>query len=228
MLNYNRNKLILAGSFVLALLLSFSFNSYSAQSEALNVKSTVSIGIISFEALIPGEGLESAVICPLCTSPAVAGKIQEGAEKIVEDIFVNKLRDFKEVRILPSERLQLAYKRVGAESLRKPLLDVLKKVGEETGADILAVGYIYRYTERVGYDYSVKQPASVAYEIYMVNPSDKSIIWRGIFDKTQKSLMEDLFQISSFFRGGGKWLTAEQLSKQGMDEIFKKFPGFAR
>jgi hypothetical protein len=62
----------------------------------------------------------------------------------------------------------------------------------------------------------------------MINPSDKSIIWRGIFDKTQKSLMEDLFQISSFFRGGGKWLTAEQLSKQGMDEIFKKFPGFAR
>lgn len=228
MLNYNRKKLSLAGAFVFALLLSFSLNSYSAESEALNVKSTVSIGVISFEALIPGEGLESAVVCPLCTSPYVAGKIQEGAEKIVEDIFVNKLRDFKEVRILPSERLQAVYKRIAAEHLRKPLLDVLNKVGQETGADILAVGYIYRYTERVGYDYSVKQPASVAYEIYMVNPSDKSIIWRGVFDKTQKSLMEDLFQISSFFRGGGKWLTAEQLSKQGMDEIFKKFPGFAR
>lgn len=228
MLNYNRKKLILAGAFVLALLLSFSFKSYSAESEALNVKSTVSIGVISFEALIPGEGLESAVICPLCTSAFVTGRIQEGAEKIVEDIFINKLRDFKEVRVLPSERIQAVYKRVAAESLRKPLLDVLKKIGEETGADILAVGYIYRYTERVGYDYSVKQPASVAYEIYMINPSDKSIIWRGIFDKTQKSLMEDLFQISSFFGGGGKWLTAEQLSKQGMDEIFKKFPGFAR
>ncbi len=228
MLNYNRKKFILAGAFVLALLLSFSFNSYSTESEALNVKSTVSLGVISFEALIPGEGLESAVVCPLCTSASVAGKIQEGAEKIVENIFVNKLGEFKEVRVLPSERLQAVYKRVAAESLRKPLLDVLNKVGQETGADILAVGYIYRYTERVGYDYSVKQPASVAYEIYMVNPSDKSIIWRGIFDKTQKSLMEDLFQISSFFRGGGKWLTAEQLSKQGMDEIFKKFPGFAR
>ena len=228
MLNYNRKKLILAGVFAFAVLLSFSFNSYSAKPEAINVKSTVSIGVISFEALIPGKGLESAVICPLCASAYVTGRIQEGAEKVVEDIFVNKLRDFKEVRILPSDKLQAVYKRVAAESLRKPLLDVLKKVGDETGADILAVGYIYRYVERVGYDYSVKQPASVAYEIYMINPSDKSIIWRGIFDKTQKSLMEDLFQISSFFRGGGKWLTAEQLSKQGMDEIFEKFPGFTR
>ncbi len=228
MLNYNRKKLIMAGAFTFAVLLSLSFISRSAEPEAMNVKSTVSIGVISFQALIPDEGLENTVICPLCTSSFVTGRIQEGAEKVVEGIFVNKLGDFKEVRVLPSEKLQAVYKRVAAESLRKPLLDVLKKVGEETGADILAVGYIYRYTERVGYDYSVKQPASVAYEIYMINPSDKSIIWRGIFDKTQKSLMEDLFQVSSFFRGGGKWLTAEQLSKQGMDEIFKKFPGFAR
>ena len=228
MLNYNRNKLSLAGVFTFAVLLSLSFISHSAEPEAMNVKSTVSIGVISFQALIPDEGLENTVICPLCTSSFVTGRIQEGAEKVVEDIFVNKLGDFKEVRILPSERLQAVYKRVAAEHLRKPLLDVLKKIGEETGVDILVVGYIYRYTERVGYDYSVKQPASVAYEIYMINPADKSIIWRGIFDKTQKSLMEDLFQISSFFRGGGKWLTAEQLSKQGMDEIFKKFPGFAR
>jgi hypothetical protein len=227
LLNYNWKK-SLSGAFVLALLLSLSFNSYSEESETTNVKSTVSIGVISFQALIPEDGLENTVICPLCASASVTGKIQKGAEKIVEDIFINKLHDFKEVRILPSEKLQAVYKRVEAESLRKPLLDVLNKIGQETGADILAVGYIYRYTERVGYDYSVKQPASVAYEIYMINPADKSVIWRGVFDKTQKSLMEDLFQISSFFKGGGKWLTAEQLSRQGMEEIFKKFPGFTR
>jgi len=38
--------------------------------------------------------------------------------------------------------------------------------------------------------------------------------------------MEDVLQISSFFKGGGKWLTARQLAEQGMDDIFKKFPRF--
>ena len=94
------------------------------------------------------------------------------------------------------------------------------------GADILALGYIYRYTERVGYDYSSEHPASVAFEIHLIKAIDGSTIWRGVFDKTQKSLMEDVFQASSFFKGGGKWLTARQLSKQGMDEIFETLPRF--
>jgi len=138
------------------------------------------------------------------------------------------LRELKEIQIIPPDKVQSIYKRISSESLKKPLLEVLKKVGNELGADVLVLGYIYRYTERVGYDYSSERPASVAFEIYMIKPIDSSTIWRGIFDKTQKSLMEDLFQISSFYKGGGKWLTAQQLSKQGMDEIFETFPGFVR
>jgi len=218
----------LVAGFILAVFLSLSFYAHAEENEAQNAESPVLIGVISFQALIPEEGLDNTVICPLCTTAYSTGRILKGAEKIVEDIFVDKLREFKEVQIIPQDRVQGAYKRISSESLKKPLLEVLKKVGHELGTDVLAVGYIYRYTERVGYDYSTKRPASVAFEIYMIDPTNESIIWRGLFDKTQKSLMEDLFQISSFFKGGGKWLTAEQLSKQGMDEIFKKFPGFVR
>ena len=93
-------------------------------------------------------------------------------------------------------------------------------------ADLIAVGYVFRYVERIGYDYSVEKPASVAFEINFVNPKDGSTVWRGVFDKTQKSLMEDVFQIASFYKGGGKWLTARELTKQGMNQAFKTFSGF--
>ena len=136
------------------------------------------------------------------------------------------MRDFKEVQIIPLDKVKAVYNRVAAEALKKPLLAVLKKVGAELKADVIAVGYVYRYTERVGYDFSAERPASVAFEIHLLNVKDGSTIWRGVFDKTQKSLMEDVFQASSFFKGGGKWLTANQLAKQGIDEIFKTFPGF--
>lgn len=228
MFNYFRKKLSYIGGFILVALLSLSVTTQAAEENIESSKAPVRVGVISFQPLIPEDGLGTAVICPLCSTGYSSGRILKGAEKIVEDIFVGKLCELKEVQIIPPDKVQSVYKRVSSESLKKPLLEVLKKVGNELGADVIALGYIYRYIERVGYDFSIEHPASVAFEIYMIKPIDGSTIYRGIFDKTQKSLMEDLFQISSFYKGGGKWLTAEELSKQGMDEIFETFPGFVR
>jgi hypothetical protein len=186
------------------------------------------VAVISFQPLIPLEKQGNTVICPLCGIGYSSGKILKGSEKIVEDVFVEKLHELKAVKLIPPDKVQGVYKRIASESLKEPLLNILKKVGHELGADVLVVGYVYRYTEREGYKYSAEHPASVFFEIHLIKTSDGSIIWRGLFDKTQKSLMEDVFQISSFFKGGGKWMTARQLTKQGMDEIFKTFPGLER
>ncbi len=124
--------------------------------------------------------------------------------------------------MIPEDKVDSVYKRISSESLKEPLLKILKKTGDELGADFLAVGYVYRYTDREGYKYSVKHPASVFFEIHLIKTSDGSIVWRGLFDKTQKSAMEDVFQISSLF----KWITARQLTEQGMNKIFKTFPNF--
>lgn len=211
----------LAG-FILILLLVLPVSVQSAEKDGLVIKR---IAVIAFQPLLPEEG-STMVVCPLCSGGYSSGKIEKGAEKAVQEGFIDKLRDLKEVQIIPLEKVTAVYNRVAAEALKKPLLAVLKKVGAELKADVIAVGYVYRYTERVGYDFSAEHPASVAFEIHLLNVKDGSTIWRGVFDKTQKSLMENVFQASSFFKGGGKWLTASQLAKQGIDEIFKTFPGF--
>jgi len=211
----------LAG-FILILLLVLPVSVQSAEKDGLVIKR---LAVISFQPLLPEEG-STMVVCPLCSGGYSSGKIEKGAEKAVQEGFIDKLRDFKEVQIIPPEKVMAVYNRVAAEKLKQPLLAVLKKVGAELKADVIAVGYVYRYTERVGYDYSAERPASVAFEIRLLNVKDGSTIWRGVFDKTQKSLMENVFQASSFFKGGAKWLTASQLVKQGIDEIFKTFPGF--
>jgi hypothetical protein len=227
LLNYFWKKFSCIAGFVLVTLLTLSITAQAAE-KSVETKHPVRIAVISFQPVIPEEGSGSTVICPICGIGYFSGKILKGSEKMVEEVFIDKLHELKEVAIIPSDKVQGVYKRIASESLKKSLLKVLKRVGNELGADILAVGYIYRYTERVGYDYSSEHPASVAFEIHLIKTIDGSIIWRGVFDKTQKSLMEDVFQISSFYKGGGKWLTARQLSKQGMDEIFETFPGFER
>ncbi len=197
-----------------------------AQESTKSVNKTVTrLAVIPFQAVI-SQDTSSTVRCPICSSVNSSGSIVKGAERILEEIFTDKLRDLKDVEIIPSERVAGVYQRISAESLKKPLLQIILEVGSEIHADVLAVGYVYRYRERVGYEYSTERPASVAFEIHLISAKDGSTLWRGIFDKTQKSLMEDVFQASSFFRGGAKWLTARELTKLGVDEVFSKFSGF--
>jgi hypothetical protein len=222
LLNYLSKRYSFIAGFVLVVFLTLAITTPAAE----NATSPMRIAVISFQPLIPGEKQGNTVICPICGIGYSSGKILKGSEKVVEEVFVDKLHKLKEVELIPSDKAQSVYKRIASESLKGPLLNIFKKVGRELGADVLAVGYVYRYTEREGYNYSAEHPASVFFEIHLIKTIDGSIIWRGFFDKTQKSLMEDVFQISSFFRGGGKWMTARQLTEQGMNEIFKTFPGF--
>jgi hypothetical protein len=87
------------------------------------------------------------------------------------------------------------------------------------------VGHLYRFRERIGESYSVEQPASVAFEVHLIRVEDGELVWRGAFDRTQGSLMENLLQISYFFREKGRWVTAEELAAEGVKEILKSFPG---
>lgn len=190
-------------------------------------KTQTRLAVIPFQPVIPEDG-SSTVRCPVCGSVNSSGSIVKGAEKIVERIFTDKLRDLKDVEIISPERSAGVYQRISADDLKRPLLQIIQKVGNELHADVLAVGFIYRYRERVGYDYSAERPASVAFEIHLISVKSGSTLWRGIFDKTQKSLMEDVFQASSFVKGGAKWVTARELTKIGVDDVFTTFSGFDR
>jgi len=224
LLNYFWEKFSCITGFFLVIFLTLSITAQAVEKNAEGAKSPMRVAVISFQSLIPAEGQGITVICPLDGIGYSSGKILKGSEKIVEEVFIDKLHELKEIELISSDKVQSVYQRIASESLKEPLLNILKKVGRELGADVLAVGYVYRYTERDGYNYSAKHPASVFFEIHLIKTIDGSIIWRGFFDKTQKSLMEDVFQISSFFKGGGKWMTARQLTEQGVNKIFETFP----
>ncbi len=219
-----RNGCILA--LVLVLLLIPVMASYGSEKEADRTKPPLRMAVIPFQAVPPKAQSGNSAICPLCGAVYFGGSIAEGGEKVVEELLLEKLKNLKEIELIPQEKVEGIYKRISAESLKIPVLEIVKKTGLELDAGIIAVGYVFRYMERIGYDYSAEKSASVAFEINFVNPKDGSIIWRGVFDKTQKSLMEDVFQIASFYKGHGKWLTARELTKQGMNEAFKTFSGF--
>jgi hypothetical protein len=184
------------------------------------------IAVVPFQQMVPDESMSGTVRCPLCGITVTASAAEGNPERVLETLFLEQLDKNKpKFSLIAGERVAGIFRRVSSDSLKTPLRQVLRDVGNELGAEGVVAGYLYRFRERKGVAYTVEQPASVAFEIHLLRVSDGALIWRGTFDKTQSSLMEDLFQFSSFYRGKGRWVTAEELTEEGLEQILKTFPG---
>lgn len=104
-------------------------------------------------------------------------------------------------------------------------VDIIKHVGKAFEADAVLVGQVYRWQERVGTDYGIVKPASVAFDLSLVRSGDGAVIWRGNYDKTQRSLFENLFDLNTYIKSGGRWLTARDLAVLGLRHLIAEMPG---
>jgi hypothetical protein len=185
-----------------------------------------SVAVAPFQQIAPEEAMSGAVRCPLCGMIINAKESPGSPEAIVETAFLDQLdKKRPKFTVIAGERVAGVFRRISADSLTAPLRQVLKDVGNELGAEGIVAGYVYRYRERKGVSYAVEQPAAVAFDIHLLRVSDGVLVWRGAFDKEQSSLMEDLLQFASFYRGKGKWLTAQELTEDGIDQLLNTFPG---
>ncbi len=97
-----------------------------------------------------------------------------------------------------------------------------KKLGELVYADAVVYGRMIRYRERVGEDWGVKSPASVAFVLQLWDVRRGDLIWSGRFDETQRPLSENLFAFGEFAQRGAKWLTAEELAQEGIKKAVQQ------
>jgi len=183
------------------------------------------IAVVPFQKVVSRDASATHVRCPLSGAVLNTCDCALNAEKIVRKVFSERLQSYRRYVVIPEERVRGVYTRVSSESFKASPEDILKKVGHELGADWVVVGYVYCYQDRKGFSYSVRRPASVTFCAHLLRVDDGALVWRKIFDKTQTSLMENLLDFSSFVKGGGGWLTAEELTEQGVDKMLATFPG---
>jgi TolB-like protein len=92
----------------------------------------------------------------------------------------------------------------------------LRQIGEMVFADAVMIGRIERFRERIGDDWGVKSPASVAFVVDLIDVRRGDVIWSARFDETQKALSENIFGLSDIGQRGVRWLSAEQLMMDGV------------
>ena len=163
--------------------------------------------------------------CPVCGRVFIIGEVADNATDFLTDQTTALLKRHTEY--------QLVFERLTDRSLddsfsvntsTNGVRQALVEKGRQNKTDVVLLGLIYRFRERVGTGYSVESPASVAFGMHLIRVTDGRTIWSASFDETQKSLGDNLFQLGSFLSRGGRWVTAEELATSGLEEIFKKFP----
>jgi hypothetical protein len=100
------------------------------------------------------------------------------------------------------------------------------KLGAQVQASHIMAGTVRRYRERKGTAYGADLPASVAFSLYLLDVASGETVWSASFDKTQQSLSENLLDAAGFFKHGAKWLTAEELTRWGAEDIAAKLKNF--
>jgi hypothetical protein len=110
------------------------------------------------------------------------------------------------------------------QNLGASTVEILQKVGNSFGADAVLAGYIYRWREREGADFAANRPASVAFNLLLISAAEGRILWKGKFNKTQRSLSENVLDLATFRESGGRWITAEKLGMLGLRDLLAEMP----
>lgn len=219
-------RLLLCGAISVALLAG-CVSKNAGEANALHRKAVSGlkkIAIVPFQAITSDDPDVGIVRCPVCGTTFRTCSFEGNLEKRIEEIFLKGIESSEQYSLMPSGYVDSVYKMISAALFGKSHLEILTEVGKEIGADGIIAGYLFYYMEREGFYYSVEKPASVAFCVHLIRVKDGVSVWKGVFDKTQSSLMENIFDISSFIKSGGKWITAEELSQEGVKEILKNFP----
>ena len=98
------------------------------------------------------------------------------------------------------------------------------RMGKELGANHVMIGLIWRFQQRDGGPLSSDSPASVAFNLYLIEVASGKLLWQGQADRTQEALSDNLFNASMLFHYGMKWLTAEELSDYCIQKALTTLP----
>jgi len=182
------------------------------------------IGVMPFFKGSFGSSITESVVCPVCDLTYDSRSLSPDCDKVLTQYVREALEQKHGDRVLSQSLLAKTYARLPLDDRRDTPLSLSQKVGKLLGANLMTVGTVWKYRERVGGAGAVSSPASVAFALHLVDVESGKVLWSKSFVQTQRSLSENILNAKAFFEQGAKWLTADELASFGVKEILKEFP----
>lgn len=180
--------------------------------------------VMPFQDMAWLHGEHTSVRSPLTGKVFMTGATSDDAHRLLTDLLVSALHQYTAFHTVPSQEAPAVRDALqSAAGFPQTPLATLARTGRMMQADLVIQGYLYRFEDRVGKDYAAESPASVAFDLHLIDCLEQRVVWSGHFDERQQALLEDLGYIGTFFRRGGRWVTAEEMAREAMDTMFEGF-----
>lgn len=206
------------------LLLFFMLAMISAWSNSSMAETKPSLAIFPFF-IERVEDPARGAVCPVCKGVYRQGSVLAGSKNTLTRLLSEKMEAKGPFQILPSEKVEEALSKSDRRQVELTPMRSFIQVGKTLSVDFIFVGYLFRFEERIGSSIGAEKPASVGFDVHLIRLKDEKMVWIGKFDETQRPLSENLLKMRAFVRRKASWLTAEELSSVGMDEMLMRFPG---
>ncbi len=142
------------------------------------------------------------------------------------DALISQTSGVGNFEILPLKKSDTEFAKLKSGKPKIYYKDIAIDVGRVLGADSVMIGVISHYTERGGSEWGVESPSTVAFSVEVLSTKDGRVIWETYFTETQKPLFDNLFDIKKFVKRGGKWISADELAKEGARKVARRFSEF--
>lgn len=186
------------------------------------------VAVMPFLAGRESSGADAQLAHPLdCTMAQfceAANELGGSAEEILTVEMQTALERRLDYRVVPQTRSSRTFDEMPLDRAKDTPRIIAQRFGKATGADHVILGKVWRYREREG---DQGQGASVGFAVFLVQVDNGRRVWRGRFDRSQSTLLEDLRESRIFFKKGGRWLSARELSRFGIAQVLKSFPEVA-
>jgi len=184
-----------------------------------------SVLVLSFQNMAARYPVESAVRSPISGKVFPIGPVSDEAVSFLTDHVVATLEDRTEFSVIYPGQARAVLSQMSLENEDLvPDREAIVNIGSALSVDAVLAGFVYRFKDRVGTPYGVDSPASVAFDLHLIQIPTGRIVWSAGVDDTQLSLSEDLFQVGKFIERKGRWVTAPDMARQALDAAFADFP----
>lgn len=103
-------------------------------------------------------------------------------------------------------------------------LALMKKIGSELQCEAVLTTTLSTYRQRVGGSLGAEDPASATFSMHLFDARDGTLVWSAQFKETQQSLFSDILSFGKASSRGFKWITVEELVRQGLAEKIEACP----
>lgn len=170
------------------------------------------------------ETMDQTLTCPIGEICQDDPTILPHAGITLTRLVDQQLRNHFSGRVENREAVRHAERQITLDPEQDTPLSLVDKLGRLLEIDMVVLGTVWRYRARGAPEGRPAGGASVAFAVYFVDTASGRLVWRAIYDATQQTVLEDLFQARKQIRMGLRWLNADELAAHGVSEVFRQLP----